>query len=183
MADKKSSPVGCLIYLLIVAPPFFFFPIGVAIGFTAVITVISLVTAEIHREVKKLKQRKVTNKSTISAARNGFVEVVAKIKNNEPISSWLDKEAIAYSEVSVAKMFRRTDRKSEKQVFYSHRSHVRKMKISDGSAECWVSLHHVTMHLNPKRRRIKKQELLTLLAERPLPDFPIHALEDRDTFG
>lgn len=81
MSEKKrSSPIGCLIVLLLIVPPFFFVPMGVAVGFAIVSVMYSLVISEITQEYKRIDKRKITNKSTIAVAREGFVELVAELE-------------------------------------------------------------------------------------------------------
>ena len=184
MSEKKrSSPVGCLIVLLLIVPPFFLVPTGVAVGFAIVCVMYLLVISEIIQEFKRIDKRKVTNKSTIAAARAGFVELVAKL-DNESHSGWLIDELVDFHQLTFFKVVysQSSEDKTKKLPFHEYRSILRVLKVTDGSGECWVSLHNAQFHLKRKYKKVKKPALLELLKKRPLSDFPMEKLEDRETF-
>lgn len=184
MSEKKrSSPVGCLIVLLLIVPPFFFVPTGVAVGFAILCVVYLLAISEIIQEFKRISKRKVTNKSTIAAARAGFVELVAKLVD-QTHDGWLVDERLDYHELIFFKVVysQSSEDKTRKLPFHEYRSSPRVWKITDGSGECWVSLHNAQFHLKSKYKKLKKPQLLELLKDKPLPDFPMDKLEDRETF-
>jgi len=183
MSDKKKTgAIGCLVFLLIVVPPYFYFPTGLAIGFTVVCSVLGFIIPEMTREIGKIKQRKATNKSTIAAAQEGFVEIVAKVKGIENVSTWLEGEKADFTLLKLLKWVRNSRKKNTIVSFYEHRSSPKKLLVTDGSADAWVSLHETTMHLTKKKKQFKKDELLKLLEKHPLPNFNLDELKDKNTF-
>lgn len=72
--------------------------------------------------------------------------------------------------------------KARKLPFHEYRDLPRVLKITDGSGECWVSLHNAQFHLKRKYKKVKKHQLKELLKEHPIPNFPMEELEDRETF-
>lgn len=179
---KKTGAIGCLVFLLIVVPPYFFFPVGVAVGFTIICGCMGLIIPEMNREIKKVTQRKLTNKSTIAAAQEGFVELVAKIKGIENISTWLEGIAADFVKIRLLKWVKNSRNKNSIVSFYEHRTSLKKLQITDGSADAWLSLHETTMHLKKKKKRLKKSDLLKLLEKYPLPNFNLDELKDKNTF-
>lgn len=182
MKKNSSSPLGCLVFLIIIIPPYFFMPWKAALGFSIVSILLGFIIPEIIREIRKMKQRKVTNKSTIAAARPGFVELVAKVANAAPKQSFLEEIPVDFHQLHIGTNVRRENRRSEYVSIYEYRSSPRILPITDGSGEAWVSLHHVDIHLKSKTKRLKKDTLLQFLEEKSLPDFPLKALEKSNLF-
>ncbi|ADR20186.1 hypothetical protein MATR_21980 [Marivirga tractuosa] len=182
MKKTSSSPVGCLVLLVIIVPPYFFLPWEVALGFSIVVTFLLLIVSEIIREIRKLQQRKVTNKSTIAAARPGFVELVAKVSNSDHKKSFLEEIPVDFHQLHIGTNVRTANRKSEFVSIYEYRSAPRILPITDGSGEAWASFHHLDIHLKSTTKRFKKDTLLQFLEEKAIPDFPPNSLEKSNLF-
>lgn len=147
MTKKRNNAIGCFLYLAFIIPPFFFLPMGAAIGFAFICTFIMFLIAEISRQLGNLKKRRQTNKSPISASSEGFVELVAKVKSNSTQQTWLEELPADYHEIDVFQWKPGTSsNKGHWTRLYRKRSHDRYFAINDDSGDCYVSLHHHTLH-------------------------------------
>ncbi len=178
-AKNRSNAIGCLLLLFLIIPPFFVLPLGAALGFAGVCTVILFLIAEINRQVGNLKKLRETNKSLISNAGEGFVEFVARIKNNTNHHTWLRKRPVDYYETEIYQW--RPGSSSNKGNWarlYRKSSHEKFLTISDGSDDCFVSLHHSTIHFKSDWKRMTSRQLLEKLTTQNLENFPINDLDN-----
>jgi len=179
---KKQSPVGCLIYLGIIIIAFVFFPWQVALGLAFFLFAVILLTSGIGSEIKKIRRRNITQKSNISNANYGYTELVAKVSpSNKNLKSWIDGEAADYRWISFLQYQRTKNSDGESSgswgPFYDDESEDKLLRISDGSGQCYASLHMADFRLHSKIKRYKPEEFLTVLKERRIDNFPYDLID------
>ncbi|HCX22727.1 MAG: hypothetical protein CMB80_16700 [Flammeovirgaceae bacterium] len=176
-SKNQSNAIGCLLFLVLIVPPFFILPIGAAIGFAGLCTIISFLIAEINRQIGNLRKRRETNKSLISNANEGFVELIAKVIDESKSLTWIKEVPVAYHELAIYQWKPGTSNsKGHWTGLYQKRSHEKYFSISDGSGECFVSLHQTTFHIKSDSKRMNSRQLLQMLTKKGLEDFPAHDL-------
>lgn len=177
--NKKPSPVGCIVFLVVIIAAFVFLP--VAVGFTVTFGAFGtmLLVSAIFREFKRIRERNQTNSSTISAAREGFVEITGKLVDEPSITTWLtgEKACILRLSFSYMKSSRSSSRESTSVTLFHYESERKKLLISDGSDKCWVVFHAAEMAFKKKSKRFRIKTLKEELQRNPIEGFPHDELD------
>lgn len=177
--DKKSSPIGCLVFLAVIIIVFIYLPL--AAGFTVAFGLfgVILLTSAISREFKRITERNRTNTSTIAAAQEGFVEISGKMVDEPTISTWLtgEKACIRRIDFTYVRSSRSSSSKSVPVTIFRAESERKKFLISDGSDQCWVILHAAELAFKKKTKRFRLKSLKEELSQRPLEGFSMAELD------
>ncbi|MEQ8924605.1 MAG: hypothetical protein RLO81_02265 [Fulvivirga sp.] len=180
--EKKPSAIPGIIYIACVIAGFIYLPILVAFliafgGFGALLFV-----GEIMKQVKMIRQRNQTNKSTIAAAPEGFVEIIGRIKAPKDVRTFLTNEPADYRSITFS-YSHQADRNRDLTAVevYLSETEEKRLQIYDGSATCQVLLHASELDLHEKVTHIKTEELKILLKERPLDGFPLEELDKHNS--
>lgn len=183
MTKKKESNLGCFVYLAVVIAAFVFVPWPIALGFAIFLAIALVLVYAIGHEIKKIRRRNRTKKTMISVASEGYVELLAKTKpENEETVTWLKRAEADYSWISFQRFVgsRRSDNPGRWVSFYDIESEGKVLKVSDGSGECWVSLHMADFRIANHHERYKPIELLQALKDKPIAGFPLKELDEKD---
>ncbi|MFY0688651.1 MAG: hypothetical protein JXQ90_15870 [Cyclobacteriaceae bacterium] len=182
MSKIKSSPVGCLIYLAVSVTAFVFLPWQVALGITVLSFFIMAIIQGMINEIQRIKLRNITPTSTIVAAREGFVELYAKIKDKPSnLTTWLTNLAADFTTISFNNYIRLRNSEGHWTSFFSKSSAQKLLLITDGSGDAWVSLRRTELDIKSKIKRIKSSDLHPMLKAKPISEFPMENLEAEKT--
>jgi hypothetical protein len=158
----------------------------VGIGMVIYLTVITFISNGIASNYEKIKERKATNKSTINTARNGYVELVVNIQNNnQHLTTWFTDEKVDYRWISFKKSYTNESREGDGSAtyssgwhsFYDHESVDKFLTVFDGTGECYANLHMSDLNIQYKSKIFKPLELLEELKKKPIEGFPYDELE------
>ncbi len=181
-SKSAKTSIGCFVFLAVIVAAFIYAPWQVAVGLMIVIFFISALIEAIRREFKRINKRKITNKSTIMGASEGFTELVAKIKNyDQDQKTWLTQDKVSYRSVSFNCYVRVRHGEGNWVSFHTYEPEDKKLLVTDGSGDCWISLHRAEIQVKEKSKRFNSKKLRDLLEENPIPDFPFEELEKQDT--
>ena len=183
---KKPSPVGCLIYLSIIIISFVFLPWQVALGLTIAIFIIMLLLSGIVQELRKIKQRNITQKSLINQATEGFTELVVRLQpKNKQLQTWIEKEPADYRWTSFQHFYRPKNRNENNQghwaSFFDDESESKFFTAYDGSGSCIVLPHMADFRIKTRIKRYKPTELLQRLQDNQIDGFPFDQLKKDET--
>lgn len=178
---KKPSPVGCIVYTIVLVLVYIVTPLLLAISFTFFSFFVVIIGHSIILKAKKIKLRNKTNKSTISTAQEGYVELVARIKDGDPqLKTWLTGESADYRWLSFNRYVGRSGSGSGKgkwSSFFDHESAEKVLSVTDGSGDCNVSLHRADFRIKTTTKFFKSIDLLKKLKDHGIDGFPYHDLE------
>ena len=180
--NKKPSPAGCIIIAVVAILAFIFLPWQVALGVSLNAFWLPMMVHAIIKEMKQIITRSRTQKSTIAASRDGFTEVVVRVKNEDPeLKTWLQGEPAAIHWLTITRrVYSESSREFHVSTMYTSYSADKKILVSDGSDDAWVLFHSARLHMRKKRKRLTSAKMKAMLQDRPLNGFPLELLDDTE---
>ncbi|MEO1097665.1 MAG: hypothetical protein AAFX57_07920, partial [Bacteroidota bacterium] len=190
---KKKSPwKGCLTYLTLTVPAYFFTSWQVATSIAVLITALMIMYGGIEHEIKKIRKLKNTPRTVISAAPSfGYVKLKAKIKPSIPnIMTYLSHEPAGYRWLSIQYMDTQEKREADATIryesdwisLYDEETNLKTFEISDGTGSCLVGLHHTHYYINYKKKELTPVQLLEFVKKESLQNVPLERIKKDKKF-
>ena len=188
MKNKKSPWLGCLFYLLLVGPAFFFTSWQVATSIAVLVTALMFMYGAITREFKKMKKLKNTQRRVISnTPKYGYVKLVAKIKAAaNSATTYFTKEAADFHWISFQYAYTvntgnadgSSSTRTDWHTFYEKTTAMKTFEIYDSTGSCSVGLHNAHWYVNEKSKQMKARELLQFIQTHNISDVPLEEIEE-----
>ncbi len=189
MKNQRKSPwIGCLFYLILITPAYFFTSWQVATSTAVLITVLMILFGGIDNEIKKMRKLKNTPRTVISnAPKHGYIKLLARVKPKiAGLKTFLTNEAADYRWISFQYAYTNEKRDADGSSryesgwssFYDDETNLKTLEIFDGTSSCFVSLHNAHYYINKKEKQLTARELLHLIKEKGFQNVPLDSIKE-----